>query len=398
MPPQGLTPRQHRLIRTQLVLIPGYVWLVHLWVLFWHQLPGASHRDAHVLRDFLHFYTQGLIARLHDSHALYDMEAMAAVARTALPEAATQMYPPVYGPQVALLFLPFAHVSYLSGLYVWLALTVAVTCWCVFATWRSYSEPRLSPWVVFVLLLGFPGLHFTLSFGQASIVGLLALTWLWLALRGGRMVLAGLAVGVLAYKPQLGIVLAAVFVGRGEWRVVTGAVLSIVAQGTAAAVYWGPSIFLGYANALSRLPRAFSAMEPDAALAYSIRAVLTGFGLSSATAVALSAAISLAAIVVAVRAWQPTVAIERRYSGIVFVTLLIDPHLYAYDMLLAAPAMLLAAMSAWSEGRPLALWTLGALWTAPIVAATLSVPPAVMPALLALNAWLTLTLNRRTMV
>ena len=238
-------------------------------------VAGASHRDAHVLRDFLHFYTQGLIARLHDSHALGDMEAMAAVARTALPEAATQMYPPVYGPQVALLFLPFAHVSYVSGLYVWLALTIAVTCWCVVATWRSCSnrdsQRGSCPCCCLASRTAFhpvvrTGIHRRFTCAHVVVA----------ELRDGRMVLAGVAVICSHTWPQLGIVLAAVFVGRGEWRVVTGRCYrswrreqQLPSTGTAH--------FLGYANALSRLPRLFSAMGAGRRARASPCAQSTGF-------------------------------------------------------------------------------------------------------------------------
>jgi len=393
MPTSGLTPRQHRLIRTQLALIPSCVWAVHLWLLFWQQLPRPGNAErAHLVRDFLHFYTQGVIARLHDTHALYDIAAMAGVAARAMPET-TQMFPPVYGPQVALLFRPLASLSYLSALYVWLAFTIVGTSVCLAVTWRRCPEPRPSAWVIAVLALGLPGLHFTLSFGQASVVGVAALTAIWLALRADRMFLAGLAVGLLAYKPQLGIVAAAVFVLRGEWNVVAGALASVAGQALVAAEYWGASVFSGYAHALRQLPHVFTAMEPDPQLSYSMRAVLVGLGLSPTTALVLSAGLSVVVVVAVVRSWHPDLPVERQYSGLIFATLLIDPHLYAYDLLLAAPAMTVATTLAWSRNQPISLWAIGVLYIAPILAALLPRPAVAIPVALAINLVLTLGLD-----
>ena len=270
-----LSTQQHRAIRMHLALIPVYVWLLYVWPVFFAQLPVRSTADQpHLVRDFLHFYVIGAITREHDAHALYNIDAMAAATERLLPGVPKNIFPPVYGPQVGMFFAPFARLDYLTALYVWLALTIAGTAACVYVVWRPSDLGRRSLWPVAVLALGMPGLHFALSFGQTSVLGLIGFTALWLALQSRRQFTAGLAVGALAYKPQLGLVVACVFIARREWRVVSGAVVAIAAQLLVAWAYWGASIFEGYARAIPRYLSLFGLMEPDPELAYSVRALL----------------------------------------------------------------------------------------------------------------------------
>lgn len=373
----GLTPDQHRTLRTHLALIPVYVWIADMWRLFIRQLPvGSDPPHAHLVRDFLHFYVQGAIARAHASHALYDINEMAAVAERVLPGIPKHVFPPVYGPQVAVFFRPFASLSYLHALYVWLTITCVGTLVCLAIVWsRCTDRTTHRRWVLGVLALGAPGLYFTLSFAQASVIGLAALTWLWVALRAERPFLAGLAVGLLAYKPQLGVVAAVVFLWRREWWMVLGAATSVGVQAVVAAAYWGSAIFRGYVAALQTLPSVLDAMEPDVHLAYSLRAVLGEFGLSSSATFAVSVLVSVAVIVWVGVNWRPTVPLERRYSGLVLATLAINPHLYGYDLLLAAPAMLVAAAFAWATSDLWALTALGCLYVAPVLSTVTAGPP-----------------------
>ncbi len=386
---KGLSARQHRTIRVHLALIPAYVWLLYVWSVFFAQLPVRSTADQpHLVRDFLHFYVVGTITREHDAHALYDIDAMAAVTERVLPGVPKNTFPPVYGPQVGLLFAPFSVFEYLSALYAWLALTLVGTAACVYLVWRSSEVRRRVLWPVAVFALGMPGLHFALSFGQTSVLGLACFTALWLALQSGFPFAAGLAVGALAYKPQLGLVVACVFILRREWRVVAGAVLAIAAQLLAVWAYWGTSIFVDYARSIPRYLSLFGAMEPDPQLAYTVRSLLVGLHVEQSWAVAASVSLSMVVIGLAVAAWRHEVPVDLRFSGLVFATLLVDPHLYGYDLLLAAPALFLAGDRAWRQRDPLGELCLAALYCAPILTLALPGPSVLTPlALVAATGW-----------
>lgn len=348
MPPASarsgdLTPAQHAFIRRQLALIPVYLWAAYAWSIFFAQLPWlASPDQAHVTRDFVHFYAQGVITRSHDARALYDIDAMAAVVARVVPAHMDAVFPPVYGPQVGLLFSPLAWLAYLPAMYAWLALTILGYGVCVYLVWRAAPSLRTSRSTIAAFALGAPGLHFTLSYGQASLIGLICFTALWLALRSGRLFAAGLAIGALAYKPQLGVAAAFVFVLAKEWRVVFGAVVAVAAQFAAGWAYWGVAIYPAYVRALAKLPSVINTMEPDKQMMYSWRAFFLYLGLSPTVSLVLMAVTALATLVLALLCWRRLGDLAPRYVVLVLATLLVDPHNHAYDVLILVPALLVA--------------------------------------------------------
>src|SRR4051812_34220690 len=104
---RDLTPAQHALIRQQIALIPLYVWVIFAWGVFFVHLPVPPfNSNTHIARDFAHFYAQGLAAREHAASTLYDIDALAVLTRRVVPDKVNVPFPPVYGPQVPLLFAP----------------------------------------------------------------------------------------------------------------------------------------------------------------------------------------------------------------------------------------------------------------------------------------------------
>ncbi len=290
---RDLTPAQHAFIRRQIALIPLYVWVIYAWGVFFVHLPiPPFNSTTHVARDFAHFYAQGVAAREHAPSVLYDIDALATLTASVVPDKVDVRFPPVYGPQVPLLFAPLASLPYVAALVSWLAMTIAGYGACMLAVWRTAGGTRRVGWSAMALALGAPGLHFTLSFGQVSLLGLVCFTALWLSLRHDRPFLAGLAVGALAYKPQLGVVAAFVFVLSGEWRVVAGAVAAVLAQAGAAWAYWGGAIFKAYVGALVKLPDVIAHMEPDKAMMQSWRGFFLHLGLPELVTLALTTVLS----------------------------------------------------------------------------------------------------------
>lgn len=347
-----LTPAQHAAIRRQLFLIPVYIWVIYSWSITLRQLPvGTYAADVHVARDFVHFYSQGVATREHDAHALYDLDALAAVVDRVVPEKVDAKFPPVYGPQVGLFFAPLARLPYVPALLTWLAVSLIGYALLVYLVWRTCPTLRRERWTIMLLMAGAPGLYFTMSFGQASLIGLACTTALWLALRQDRMFLAGLAVGALAYKPQFGLVAAFVFVLAGEWRVVAGAVVAIAVQAAVSLAWWDASIIPAYAGALAKLPSVVDAMEPNKELMHSLRSFFLHLGVPQGAALVVSAAASVAAAVAALACWRARGDVALRYVVLLVATLLVNPHLFVYDLLLLSPALLVAWDWANRQGR-----------------------------------------------
>jgi hypothetical protein len=301
-------------------------------------------------RDFAHFYVQGLMARAGDRAALYDAAAHARWLKLAVPGQPDLNYPPVYGPQVSLLFAPFAWMPYEIAMYIWMAITIGVYWACCRAMLRRCPRLAIQPWLVALVAIAAPALHFTLGFAQASPVGLACFTLAYCALRADRPFLAGLAIGALAYKPPLGIAAAFVFILAREWRIVAGAVVSGCAQIAAGCLYWGVSILPLYVNALRRVPDVAGVMESHRDHMHSWRAFFELFGFTQPTVLLLYLAASGATLVAALFCWRARGPLALRFGALSAATLLVDPHVYVYDLLLLTPA--LVALWDWVDDKP----------------------------------------------
>jgi hypothetical protein len=129
-----------------------------------------------------------------------------------------------------------------------------------------------------------------------------------------------------------------------------GAATAVAAQLGVGALYWGPSILPEYFGALTRLPGVTAGMEPNKFHMHSWRAFFDLLGLPNAAAAAAYGIAAAATAIGALMAWRVRGPLALRYAVLLIATVLIDPHLYAYDLLLLVPAFLL--LWDWVLSRP----------------------------------------------
>src|SRR5688572_14576136 len=119
------------------------------------------------------------------------------------------------------------------------------------------------------------------------------------------------------------------------------AIAAAVAQLAIGTLYWGPSILPAYVAALTRLPEVTSAMEPNKYHMHSWRTFFDLLGLPGPLAFGAYALASAATLAVAVRCWLSAGPLALRFAALLIATVLVDPHLYAYDLVLLIPGFLL---------------------------------------------------------
>ena len=324
--------------------IHGLLLAVSLWTVYAVDMsaPGLLDRNGLVKgTDFLHFYTLGRLALQDRGELLYNMRAQADLARQFVTNAPDSFYVPLYGPQVSLFFAPFAELPYGYALAAWLAVNVLIYAFCCFAVWETCPGLQAYRWTVLILAIGFPGFFHLLAWGQTSGLALLCFTLAYLALRRDHTLLAGLAIGSLIFKPQLGMAAAVVFVCAREWKVVAGSVMAATIQLAAAWLHYGTVIMRTYLHALTHLREILPLLEPRLYQTHSLRSFWSlllpwprvAFGLYVVTAVVILA--------LAVRVWTSNSSLSVRFSALLFATVLVSPHLTVYDLIILAPAFLL---------------------------------------------------------
>lgn len=341
--------------------IHGLLLAVCLWTVYAVDMsaPGLLDRNGLVKgTDFLHFYTLGSLALRGRGDLLYNMRAQADLAREFVARAPDSLYVPLYGPQVSLVFAPFARLPYGCALIAWLAVNVLIYAFCCHAVWKNCPSLQKYRWTVLILAIAFPGFFHLLAWGQTSALVLLCFTLAFLALRREHTVLAGLAVGSLIFKPQLGLAAAVVFVCAREWKVVAGAAMAATVQLVAAWTHYGTEVMKTYLRALRDVESVLPLLEPRLYQTHSLRSFWTLFLPWPHVAVGLYVVSAIGILVLAVRCWRSEASLSIRFSALLFATVLVSPHLTVYDLIILAPAFLL--LSDWTVAhgeQPFALRT-----------------------------------------
>jgi alpha-1,2-mannosyltransferase len=339
----------------------GTILAVCLWSLYvWNiATPGLRDRSGNIKgTDFLHLYTLGSVAAAHRGADLYDMNAQAALAAQRVPGAAGIRYLPLYPPQVSVFLAPLAHLSYRWALLFWWCGSAVVYGICCYRIWRACPNLRNYGGTVALLAVAFPAFFHLIAWGQTSAAMLACFTLMFFLLRDKRDFLAGVVLGCLIFKPQLGLAAAIVFVSIGAWKTVLGAVLSAVAQLSVGVFYYGIEPLRRWMHVLRNAGQVLPLLEPKLYQTHSLRtfwSMLLPWPGPSFRFYVLSAA---AVLGLTIACWKRSgAALPLRYSVLLLTSVLVAPHLTVYDLVILAPALLLLAD--WLVAQPLTPSTRG---------------------------------------
>jgi hypothetical protein len=335
-----------RRIRAHATIMLAVTWIAYFISM---ATPGMLDRFGQLKgSDFQYFYTIGSLALEHRGDLLWDIPAQTRRARELIPQAHLE-YVPAYGPQVPMMVAPFALLHYKYALLLWMAISFGLYAAACYAIWRTCENLQRERSTCALLALAFPPLFFVLGSGQISIFALALIALGYLALRSQRMFLAGFAIGALVFKPQLGLPFAVLLLAACEWKLIAGALTSAAAQFLAAWAWFGGHVFRDYVNGLLQLRGIMDALEPPSYLHASVYGFCKMLLPQSAVAFGIYVFIAAITVVALIRTWRRPTPLSLRYSLVVLGTVLLSPHLEAYDLVVLAPAFLL--LSDWAIGH-----------------------------------------------
>ena len=324
-------------------------WFIHLQTTL---TPGLVDRVGRFKgSDYVQLYVMGSLVREGRSDALYDAHAHLTEGRRRIqPDLKLYAAHPNYGPQVALAFVPLAMLTYGWSLAVFLSLSLLCYAFSVWILWRDCDALRGHGRLVAVLAAGSPLLLTVVRYGQASALALLALSLAFAAFRRQRLFLAGVAIGCLAYKPQLGVLFAIVLIAARQWRVVGGAAAAVAAQLGIAWLTAGSQTMMRYGAELWLLARDPQLIAKHASEMHSVRGFVNLL-VPNATVVTVCSVLALiGAMALATRTWSANGPLPARFGALIVLTILASPHLISYDLLLLTIPLLLFAD--WAARHP----------------------------------------------
>jgi len=306
--------------------------------------PGLFDRAGNVkFQDFLPIYVSARMIAQGRAHELYDERVIAAGELQIIGQPSAVRLPNLYGPQVALLFVPLARLSCPVAARIWMALSLLMYCACVYAVVKTC--PSLTPYstIVAIAAVAYPPLFHFFVRGQVSALVLACFTAALLAFRSNREWLAGIALGLLVFKPQFLIAVPLVFLLARSW-------ISFATMAGAASVQlvltwacFGSAVMRGYFDALWHVSRRISSVELSLApiQMHSLRSFWALLVPWSDAAFPLYLVSSIAVVSMAAATWKSSSPLALRFAALTLAAVLVNPHLFVYDLLVLAPVLLL---------------------------------------------------------
>jgi hypothetical protein len=299
--------------------------------------------------DFIQFYTLGHLDEQTAQTTLYDPDAFHRLQTQLVPESDTEHYLIVYPPHVAILFRPFAGMTYGSAALLWAAILAVLYGVCIWLAWRRFRFVLPNPQLLIAAAAAFPPFWYLVLHGQTTIVPLLAFCLGWLALEHRRPFWAGMALGLLLLKPHFALALAVLTVLCGEWKMMAGAAGSVILQVTATAALLGTSVLRNYAAVVASFPQLREALAPRPEQMHSISAITDR--LAGEWGPIAWAVLSALVIFRTIQVWRSNAPVAVRMGVLVLASVLVNPHVYVYDAVVLAPALIWFAGSAREESR-----------------------------------------------
>ena len=292
-------------------------------------------------------------------------------------------YPPFF---LAVAFL-VASLPYAFGLSLWLAASLAAYLAAVRAI-----LPRPE---TLLIAAAFPAVFINIGHGQngfltAALLGG-ALHWL-----DRRPWLAGILIGLLAYKPQFGVMIPLALLASQRWSSIAAAIATVAALVAVSLAVLGGGVWHAFADSMNftqaivleqggtgweKIQSGFSAARNWGADVHTAYAIQIALGLSLAATLAWL--------------WHSDAAFELKTAGLVIASLLATPYVLDYDLVVLAIAIAFLARHGLARGfRDYEISLLAAAWIVPLLSRGIAGATGIPLGLIAMLALYAFTLHR----
>ena len=329
--------------------------------------------------DFLQFAAAGQLAWTGDAPAIWDFAGhQVKVAPFGLVGLEGYWGFP-YPPNAVIFVAWLGFLPYLPGALVWVGATLA-SAWAVVR--------RIVPGHP-ALVFAFPAVFVNAAHGQNGFLTAAAVGGALLALPS-QPIVTGLCIGVLAFKPQFGVLIPIALVAGGYGRAFAASTAAVALFVGVSWVAWGTGAWLAFLHSLStsgQMVVETSSIGKSVTVMSAVR--LVGGGGTLASAAQAGATLTVAAAIAWL--WSRDVSLDLKCAGLAIAIPLASPYAFDYDLTVFGVGLAFLAREGLRDGfRPWEITMIAAGWLLPLfgrpVAFGLGVPlgAPVLASLLAL--------------
>ena len=350
--------------------------------------PMTDRFGRPIATDFSGMWTAGRMLVGGDAIGLFDPDRHFAFQRQVFGNPGIDVfgwhYPPFFLAIAALLAL----MPYVPALLVWQATTFALYLAAVRAIAPAHR-------LVLAAAVGFPAVFVTLGHGHNAFLtaGLLGFGLFWL---GRRPVLAGICIGLLAYKPQFGLVLPVVMLLGGHWRAVVSAGVTVTVMSLGVTLWLGPEVWLAFLKGAVFTREVI--LEQGITGWYKIQSTFSAFrSFGAPLALAYGAQFAVTGAVIATLALMTWRGADSRLLAAMTATgaLLATPYCLDYDMTILGIAVAFAVVHGVEKGfAPYEKSLLALVWFVPLAARGMMMTTGLPLGVLVMAAFFAFTARR----
>jgi len=225
------------------------------------------------------------------------------------------------------------------------------------------------PSVWLLLALAFPAVFVNIGHGHNGFLTA-ALIGFALVQLDRRPVLAGILFGLLAYKPQFGLMIPLVLVATGRWRAVFAAAATVALLVLAATLAFGIDTWRAFFT-FAEYTRTI-VLETGETGWHKIQSVFSWarmWGASVPLAYTVQGAVTLAIGAALIWLWRSPASFALKAATLCLAAILATPYSLDYDLMVLAPAIAFLTVAGLARGfAPYEKTALAFLWIAPLIA------------------------------
>jgi glycosyl transferase family 87 len=350
--------------------------------------------------DFSNVYTAGRMVLEGRAADAFDPRLEHAAEQAIFGEK-TPFYGWHYPPFFLALAAALALMPYQLALIVWQGVTLALYLLAIRAIvppdplFAVATLPASRGGIWLLLALAYPAVFVNLGHGHNGFLTA-ALIGFALVILDARPILAGILFGLLAYKPQFGVMIPLVLLATGRWRTLFAAAATVAALIVVATIAFGMETWRAFFT-FAEYTRTV-VLETGETGWHKIQSVFAWarmWGAPVSLAYAIQVAVTLAVAAALIWLWRSRESFALKAAALCLAAVLATPYSLDYDLMVLAPAIAFLTIGGLERGfTPWEKTALAFLWIVPLIARGVAQVTFIPLGVIAMLIMFALVLNR----